>query len=104
MGAQDETRSAISGVVAERPVGARAGVGWRRDCQGTYGAKRSLSLKTFLDSGVLLTAWRGESSPQRQSALELMADEQREFYTSDNVKLELLPKPAHEKRRMELEF
>ena len=61
-------------------------------------------MKTFLDSGVLLTAWRGESSPQRQSALELMADEQRDFYTSDNVKLELLPKPAHEKRRIELEF
>ena len=33
-----------------------------------------------------------------------MADEQRDFYTSDNVKLELLPKPAHEKRRIELEF
>jgi predicted nucleic acid-binding protein len=61
-------------------------------------------LKTFLDSGVLLTAWRGESSPQRQSALEIMAEDEREFYTSDNVRLELLPKPAYEKRRMELEF
>ena len=33
-----------------------------------------------------------------------MADERREFFTSDNVKLELLPKPAFEKRRVETEF
>jgi predicted nucleic acid-binding protein len=61
-------------------------------------------LRTFLDSGVLLTAWRGGSSPQTQAALEMMADDQREFITSDNVKLELLPKPVFEKRLVEVEF
>ena len=34
----------------------------------------------------------------------MIADDRREFITSDNVKLELLPKPTFEKRRVELEF
>jgi predicted nucleic acid-binding protein len=63
-----------------------------------------LALKTFLDSGVLLTAWRGEASPETNAALSILADEQREFVTSDNVKLELLPKPTFEKRRVEVQF
>lgn len=33
-----------------------------------------------------------------------MADDRRQFYTSDNVRLELLPKPTFEKRRVEVEF
>ena len=33
-----------------------------------------------------------------------MDDEAREFLTSDTVKLELLPKPVFEKRRVEAEF
>jgi predicted nucleic acid-binding protein len=33
-----------------------------------------------------------------------MADEYREFFSSDNVKLELLPKPTFEKRHIELQF
>lgn len=33
-----------------------------------------------------------------------MEDATREFFTSDAVKLELLPKPVFEKRRMEVEF
>jgi predicted nucleic acid-binding protein len=61
-------------------------------------------LKTFLDSGVLLTAWRGGSSAENEAALCLLADEEREFFSSDNVKLELLPKPAFEKRLVEVEF
>jgi predicted nucleic acid-binding protein len=61
-------------------------------------------LKTFLDSSVLLTAWRGEPSPETEAALSVMADDQREFFTCDNVKLELLPKPTFEKRRVEVEF
>ena len=61
-------------------------------------------MKTFLDSGALLTAWRGGLSPGSRAALAIMADDQREFFTCDNVKLELLPKPAFEKRRVEAEF
>jgi len=63
-----------------------------------------VALRTFLDSGVLLTAWRGELSVLAEVALDIMADGQRAFFTSDNVKLELLPKPTYEKRRVELQF
>lgn len=37
-------------------------------------------------------------------ALSILADDQREFVTADNVKLELLPKPTFERRRVEVEF
>jgi predicted nucleic acid-binding protein len=60
-------------------------------------------LKTFLDSGVLLSAWRG-NSPRSDLAREILADESREFISSEVVKLELLPKPAYEKRHTETQF
>jgi hypothetical protein len=40
---------------------------------------------------MLLTAWRGRDA---EAALALMEDPQRQFYTRQLVKLELLPKPA----------
>jgi predicted nucleic acid-binding protein len=58
-------------------------------------------IRTFLDSGVLLTAWKGKD---RMPALSVMEDAGREFVTAEMVKLELLPKPTFEKRRAELEF
>jgi predicted nucleic acid-binding protein len=58
-------------------------------------------VKTFLDSGVLLTAWRGRDA---EAALAVMEDPQREFYTSQLVKLELLPKPLFFKQKEEIEF
>lgn len=60
-------------------------------------------MKRFLDSGVLLTAWRGQP-PLADLARAIMADESRDFVTSENVRLELLPKAAYEKRRTEIEF
>ncbi|HAO80671.1 MAG TPA: hypothetical protein DCQ92_17205 [Verrucomicrobia subdivision 3 bacterium] len=60
-------------------------------------------MKTFLDSGVLLSAWLG-NSPRSIEAKSIVADESRDFLTSDAVKLELLPKPTFEKRRAELEY
>jgi predicted nucleic acid-binding protein len=60
-------------------------------------------VKTFLDAGVLLTAWKG-NSPRSVAAKIVLEDGAREFFTSDAVKLELLPKPAFEKRRAEVEF
>lgn len=57
---------------------------------------------TFLDSGVLIAAWRrGEF---HDVAIALMEDDSREFVTCENVQLELLPKPTYEKRRAEVEF
>jgi predicted nucleic acid-binding protein len=58
-------------------------------------------VKTFLDSGVLLTAWRGRDA---EAALAVMDDPRRQFYTSQLVKLELLPKPAFFKQDAEIEF
>jgi predicted nucleic acid-binding protein len=58
-------------------------------------------VKTFLDSGVLLTAWRGKDA---QAALAVMEDPSRQFYTSQLVKLELLPKPVYFKLLGEIEF
>ncbi|MDE3066836.1 MAG: PIN domain-containing protein [Verrucomicrobiota bacterium] len=59
-------------------------------------------MKTFLDSGVLLAAWkRGELHDVAAAILE---DDSREFVTCENVQLELLPKPTFEKRQAEVEF
>lgn len=58
-------------------------------------------MKTFLDAGVLLMAWRGRDA---EAALAIMEDPQREFFTSQLVKLELLPKPAFFKQQDEIEF
>jgi predicted nucleic acid-binding protein len=59
--------------------------------------------KTFLDSGVLLTAWKGKEEDAR-AALSIMEDTEREFYTAQMVKLELLPKPSFYKQKLEVEF
>lgn len=59
-------------------------------------------MKTFIDSGVLLRAWRGESLASE--ALGVLSDEARKFYSSQMVRLELLPKPRFEKRTREVEF
>lgn len=59
-------------------------------------------MKTFLDTGVLLHAWRGEDLAG--AALTILGDDTREFFSAQMVRLELLPKPRFEKRRLELEF
>ncbi|MEQ2008513.1 MAG: PIN domain-containing protein [Limisphaerales bacterium] len=56
----------------------------------------------YLDSGVLLHAWRG--SDLSGAALAAMSAEKRELVTSQLVRLELLPKPACEKRPAETAF
>lgn len=59
-------------------------------------------MKTFLDAGVLISAWkRGENHLR---AVSIMQDETREFVTCENVLLEVLPKPVFEKRRAEVDF
>jgi len=59
-------------------------------------------LKTFLDSGVLLHAWRGESLSG--AAMRIIDDDTREFFTSQMVRLELVPKARFEKRPHEVAF
>lgn len=59
-------------------------------------------MKTFLDSCVLLAAWKGRTLCNE--ARSIMADDSRQFLTSQLVRLETLPKPAFEKQRAELQF
>ena len=59
-------------------------------------------MKTFFDSGVLLTAWK--RGTRHEQAVSLLDDDSLEFVTCDNVRLELLPKPIFEKRQAEIEF
>jgi predicted nucleic acid-binding protein len=58
-------------------------------------------LRTFLDSGVLITGWKGAD---RLAAIAIMEDPSREFYTSSLVRLELLPKAHFHRQKAEVEF
>lgn len=51
---------------------------------------------------MLLKAWRGEDLSA--AALTVLSDDARVFYSSQMVRLELLPKPRFEKRQKELDF
>ena len=55
-----------------------------------------------MDSGVLLHAWRGETLAR--AALQIIDDDTREFFTSQMVRLELLPKARFERRPKEVAF
>jgi predicted nucleic acid-binding protein len=57
---------------------------------------------TYLDSGVLLAAWR--SAELRPAALRVLEDPGRQFATSQLARLELLPKAVFEKRLVESAF
>lgn len=58
---------------------------------------------TFLDSGVLLTGWKGQKV-DRDKALAIMEDTNREFVSSQMVRLELFPKSLFFKNRVETTF
>ena len=59
--------------------------------------------RIFLDSGVLIAAFRG-SDEIAQKALEVIDDPDIEFASSVFVKLETLPMPRYNKRKSEAEF
>lgn len=59
-------------------------------------------MKTFLDSGVFLIAWR--QNELSTAALSVLSDDARQFFSSQLTRLELLPKPRHEKRPLEAAF
>lgn len=60
-------------------------------------------LKTFLDSGVLLAALRSLGR-DRERALGVLEDPNRQFLTSPFVHLELLPKAIFHKKALEKAF
>jgi hypothetical protein len=60
-------------------------------------------IRTFIDSGVLIAAFRGVDEIG-ETALQILADPDREFISSDFVRLELVPKPVFYGRNLEREF
>jgi len=59
--------------------------------------------RTFLDSGVLITAARSRGTDQ-QIALSILGDSNRVFLTSPFLALEVLPKAAFYRQELELSF
>jgi predicted nucleic acid-binding protein len=59
--------------------------------------------RTFLDSGVLLAAYKTERSDS-DLALGIFEDGNRELVTSDLVRLEIIPQAAYHKQKDEVEF
>jgi predicted nucleic acid-binding protein len=60
-------------------------------------------LHSFIDSGILITAARGDS-PRSQLALDILADSRRIFSSSIFIKLEVLPKSVYHQQSLESEF
>ncbi len=60
-------------------------------------------IRTFLDAGVLIAAFRSRNEVSTP-ALTLLDDPERAFVTTDYVRLEVLPKPLHFRRTTEVEF
>lgn len=59
--------------------------------------------RTFLDSGVLIAAARGNDTASTV-ALEILDDPSREFVSSPFVRLEVLPKAVYSRKENEREF
>lgn len=59
--------------------------------------------RTYIDAGVLITAFRGEAAAARR-ALEILDDPERCLVASDYLQLEVLPKPIYHKRQEEADF
>ncbi|WPF88419.1 PIN domain-containing protein [Cyanobacterium aponinum AL20118] len=59
--------------------------------------------KTFIDSGVLIFAARGEGE-LAEKALSVLEDSEREFASSIFIQLEILPKAIYNKKQAEIEF
>lgn len=62
-----------------------------------------MAIKTFLDTGVLILAWRGDTA-RKMRALTLLNDQHRKFVCSPFVRLELVPKSVYYRNQQEQEF
>ena len=60
-------------------------------------------MKTFIDSGVLITGWRGQTAP-RLKVLTILNERHRQFISSPFVQLEVFPKAEYYKNLDELKF
>jgi len=62
-----------------------------------------LAVRTYIDSGVLISALRGDATVAA-TALSYLNDPLREYVTSDYVKVELMPKCIYFKNSTEQQF
>ncbi|MGD8453160.1 MAG: type II toxin-antitoxin system VapC family toxin [Phycisphaerae bacterium] len=62
-----------------------------------------MPVRTFVDTGVLIAAFRGDEK-LRSAAEQVLDDPDRVFVTSDFVSLELLPKARYNKHADEVAF
>jgi len=60
-------------------------------------------MRTYIDSGVLITAARGNAALSAP-AIDVLSDTTREFVSSEWVKLEVLPKAQYFQRQSEINF
>lgn len=58
---------------------------------------------TFIDSGVLITASRGKEDLS-EMAIAILESAEREFASSEFIKLEVLPKAVYHQQNDEVEF
>lgn len=75
----------------------------RCGCAGVNEVGRHRKIRTFVDSGVLIAAARGDNE-QSERAFSILDDPAREFVSSEFVKLECLPKSVYNRRFHEAEF
>jgi predicted nucleic acid-binding protein len=61
-------------------------------------------IRTYIDSDVLIHAFRADDPNKSGRALDVIADIKRQIITSDYLKLELLPKAIFVKRISEAEY
>jgi len=59
--------------------------------------------RTFLDANVLIAAFRGKNDIARR-AFAIIDDPNREFVSSDFLRLELVPKPEYNRKQEEVDF
>jgi hypothetical protein len=59
--------------------------------------------RTFVDSGVLLTAFRGVET-EAEDAFKILEDPNREFVSSILVQMELVPKAIYHRNEKEIRF
>ena len=63
-----------------------------------------MTVRTYLDTGVLIAAYQGDHASHEVALKIIMESAEREFVSSDLVKLELLPKALFYRRADEFEF
>jgi predicted nucleic acid-binding protein len=65
--------------------------------------RRTLAVRTFLDTSVLIAAHRGKA-PQRDPCLAILNDPDRFFIASPFLYLETMPKAVYHRSVAEIEY